>query len=364
MRDGSARDAAVERAGRKGGRASESGFRSVACAAALAVLAVACGGGSSPVSGAEPPPPPPAPYDRPEYQAISETGIYENVGDHAVARGFTPFTPSHPLFSDGAEKHRFIGLPPGTVIDTSDMNHWTFPIGTRLVKEFRLDGTLLETRLIERYGEGPDDFFFGAFVWSRDGSDAELAPDGESDVLDTPHDVPSQKQCKACHNGEAGRVLGFSALQLGREATDANDLTLEKLGALKKLSDAPESAVFAAPGDAVTARAFGYLHGNCGHCHNLHGTSWPDTQMVLRLDVEETVAEDTALFQTLVGQKAQYFRDEGIDERVAPGDPDASAVIVRMRARGSDMQMPPLATEIPDDDGIAAVSDWILSLAP
>jgi hypothetical protein len=35
-----------------------------------------------------------------------------------------------------------------------------------------------------------------------------------------------------------------------------------------------------------------------------------------------------------------------------------------MSSRGDDKQMPPLATELPDDDGIAAVSDWIATLEP
>jgi len=65
-----------------------------------------------------------------------------------------------------------------------------------------------------------------------------------------------------------------------------------------------------------------------------------------------------------VDKPVQYFREQGVDNRVAPGDPDASAVIVRMRSRGDDKQMPPLGTELPDDDGIAAVSAWIAALSP
>jgi hypothetical protein len=34
--------------------------------------------------------------------------------------------------------------------------------------------------------------------------------------------------------------------------------------------------------DPATTAALGYLHANCGHCHNQNGTSWPDTQMMLR----------------------------------------------------------------------------------
>ncbi len=60
----------------------------------------------------------------------------------------------------------------------------------------------------------------------------------------------------------------------------------------------------------------------------------------------------------------QYWRGGAITQRVAPGDPDASAVVARMSARGSKDQMPPLATEATDSTGIGKVRRWIASLPP
>ena len=102
-------------------------------------------------------------------------------------------------------------LPPGTQIDTSDMDHWVFPVGTKFFKEFSLGGVLLETRLIERYGTGPEDYWMGAFVWNADGTDAVFAPDGQNDINGTMHDAPKQKDCGLCHRGDVGpraRALG------------------------------------------------------------------------------------------------------------------------------------------------------------
>ena len=65
-------------------------------------------------------------------------------------------------------ERRWIQIPSGSQIDTSDMDHWVFPIGTKLWKEFSLGGVLLETRLIERYGDGPEDYWMGAFVWNAE----------------------------------------------------------------------------------------------------------------------------------------------------------------------------------------------------
>jgi mono/diheme cytochrome c family protein len=56
-------------------------------------------------------------------------------------------------------------------------------------------------------------------------------------------------------------------------------------------------------------------------------------------------------------------KPNGFPSRIAPGDPDASGLLARMKARGSDQQMPPLATEHVDPAGIAAVRAWIGQLS-
>jgi hypothetical protein len=324
-----------------------------------AIVLLGCGGEAAA-------PLPPAPYARPEYQRLSETGLFSDIAALKVGAGTLAFEPTHKLWSDAAAKRRWVRLPAGTKIDTTDMDHWVFPVGTKVWKEFSRDGVLLETRLIERYGEGPEDYWFGAFVWNGDGTDAALAIDGAHDVNGGTHDVPSQKDCGLCHRGEAGRVLGLSAIQLSRARGTGEGPTLADLAAMKLLSAPPESPEtgFAAPGDPQTAAALGYLHANCGHCHNLHGTSWPDTQMVLRLKVTERDPATSELYGSVVDTPLQYWRGGAITLRVAPGAPDASAILARMSARGTKDQMPSLATELTDPDGLALVRAWIAALPP
>jgi hypothetical protein len=334
---------------------------------AVCTITAACGGGSGEKPN-EPAPEPEvpesvAPYPRPDYALLSETGLYAELVGGALAGGVRDFTPEFPLWSDGADKRRWVRLPAGARIDTSDPDRWQVPVGTKFWKEFSMDGVRLETRLIERFGEGPTDFLMAAFAWRDDDSDAEvvIGGGGQSDVRGTAHDVPSEKQCRACHNGEPGRVLGFSALQL---AHDDAGLTLSELTERERLS-APldaDPADITPPGDEATRAAFGYLHANCGHCHNLNGTAWPDTQMVLRLSLSEREAEDTQLFQSVVGRRMQYFRDAEVTHRVVPGSPDESGLLIRMQRRGPQEQMPPLGTELVDDEGSAAVREWISAL--
>lgn len=336
-----------------------------ALAACLSLLGtVACGASSNEVAQEPPEAVAPTAYPRPEYQWLSETGLFDDPQDLSISRLARGFQPRFPLWSDGAQKRRWLQLPRGASIDTTEIDHWVFPIGTRLWKEFSEDGVLLETRLIERYGEGPEDYWMGAFVWETDEADAKLAADGRADLRGTSHDAPSQKQCLACHNGETGRVLGFSALQLSGARDGETGWTLAELIRKGQLSSPPEIAALPeVEAEAVHLRALGYLHGNCGHCHNSRGTAWPDTQMVLRLDLAGLTLETDRITQSVVRKKAQNFRALETPYLVLPGDPEASILIQRMRVRGPREQMPPLGTEQVDASGVAWVSDWIESLS-
>jgi len=301
----------------------------------------------------------PLPYARPAYVHLAETGLYSDPASRALAANLLPFSPNHVLWSDGAEKRRWIALPKDTQIDSQDLDHWVFPIGTRLWKEFSRGGVRLETRLIERYGSGREDFWMGTFVWNAEQTDAVFVENGQADLLGTAHDAPAQKQCWSCHQGEPGRALGFSALQL---AGAGPGMRLEALVRGDLLSHPPTRTDFHPPGEPAVAAALGYLHANCGTCHNRNGTSWPDAQMDLRLTVDDFTPAMTAAYRTTIGQGIQAWRNPAFTTRVVAGDPDRSALMFRMKARGSKDQMPSLATEMIDPAGVELVQRWIESL--
>jgi hypothetical protein len=306
----------------------------------LLILAVACGdpaGDDGPVDAApvvvfDAAVPDAGPPDATPAR-LSETRLYADFAAKEIAPDMTPFTPAYVLWSDGADKRRWIRLPPGTAIDKTDPDHWRFPVGTEVYKEFSRGGVPLETRLIRRTGEGSEDYWMGSFVWLDDGSDAVYAPDGAENIRGTDHDAPSTTRCWSCHTGEPGRVLGFSAIQQGT-----------------------------APGDDRTAAALGYLHANCGHCHSDTGIARPDTTQILRLSVAETTPQATRIYLTTVGVPLDRFHDDAATLRIAPGNPAASGIIVRMSARGDTKQMPPFATEHVDEAGTDLVRAWIASL--
>jgi hypothetical protein len=271
---------------------------------------------------------------------LSQVGLYTDLATKTLAPDLIAYEPSYALWSDGALKVRHLRLP--GPIDNSDPDHWLFPVGTVLFKEFRTPEKRLETRVIARVGSGERDYFFGAFVWRDDESDAELAWDGASNVRGTEHDVPDTKQCGTCHNGETGRVLGISAVQT---ANLALPLTVKR-------------EPYVAP-----AEALGYLHANCGHCHNPSGSSRPDTDLNLRLSVAQKLVDTTIPYQSSVNVKLQSFMGSALTLRIVPGEPEQSGVYFRMTQRGPRSQMPPIASEKVDPQGLQTVADFISGLA-
>jgi hypothetical protein len=299
-------------------------------------------------------------------QRLSETGLFI-AGSTQVRTEHLAFSPQYPLWSDGAIKRRWISLPPGTAIDATNPDAWEFPRGTKLWKEFA-HGRPVETRFIERLADGS--WRYASYVWNAQGTDAELAPTrGMTTNAEGKgrYDVPAEDDCRACHEGSAVPVLGFSTLQLSpdrdplaphAEVARAEHVDLRALVARGSLKNLPRTYIDHAPRiDAATptARAaIGYLHGNCGHCHNDLGSLAP-----LELSLSQTQSmQSTATLRSLIGESSR-FRSHGVDRRVVPGSAAGSALVVRMRSRNPLSQMPPIGTTVIDTEALALIERWI-----
>jgi hypothetical protein len=305
---------------------------------------------------------------------LQETGLYVNFATLQVNPTHLAFAPQYPLWSDGATKRRWISLPPGTAIDGSDPDVWIFPVGTRFWKEFSFNGQRVETRYLERRAGGQ--WLYAAYAWSPDGREAQLVgPRGKRRAypLDggRSHTIPGVTDCKACHQGGRSEVLGFSTLQLSPERDPAAphaELRPDPGVDLKYLTDRglliglPEDLLESTPRIAATSAteraALGYMHGNCGHCHNQHG-SLQNIGLFLRYDVESAGQPGLA---TTVGhpvKKAAPGQSPDAVLRVAPGHPDRSGLMQRVSSRYPALQMPPLGTELIDDEAVALLYRWI-----
>ncbi len=218
---------------------------------------------------------------------LSETGLYA-ADMVTIQPGVHPFKPNFALWSDGAEKRRWIALPDGSKIDTSDMDYWSFPTGTKLWKEFSRDGVRVETRLIAKQPSGT--WYAVAYHWHADQKDADAVPNGVMNASGTPHDVPNSDQCLTCHSQMPDKALGFSAIQLSHDRTDPSNTLEWTLGALIEagLLSNPPAAPFTVPGTEAQRNLFGYLHANCGTCHNPKGTQNTQTGLDMWLKVADT----------------------------------------------------------------------------
>ena len=289
---------------------------------------------------------------------LSETGLFSDVVSEALAPGVMEFAPSYELWSDGATKRRWVYLPPGTQIDSYQADFWTYPVGTKLWKEFTRDGVRVETRLIHKYAS--EAWFMSAFEWNDEGTDALAVPDGHVDARGTEHDIPDRDTCRECHDSMPDRVLGFSALQLSHAGSG---VTLDQLIEEQRLN-APPSAPPAVPGGDIERAALGYLHANCGHCHNDGGSSdaFSEVSMVLWLPGAALVQpSDTPTYTTTIGRNTES--SSGIaGQRIVPGDFENSVLYQRFVSTDPDLYMPPYGTEITDPTGRQIIEDWISTL--
>ena len=297
---------------------------------------------------------------------LSETGLFgEDM--NTLGEGVHPFSPQFALWSDGAEKRRWIWLPPDSQIDTADMNYWTFPAGTKLWKEFSRDGTRVETRLIEKQESGT--WYTVAYHWREDLSEADAVPDGVMNASGTEHDVPNADACWSCHSQQPDKALGFSAIQLAHAPVDAGDpdeLTLERLAEQNLLTSPPDAAFGFSDGWSEELRAtFGYLHANCGTCHNPRGSANSITGLDLWIKADDLTkpAEESSVYLGVVDIDIMKTDVElEATKRIDPGSLENSAIYQRFSNKGQTYSMPPLATEVTDPTGQQLLEDFILGL--
>jgi hypothetical protein len=307
---------------------------------------------------------------------LSETGLFAAGSVTEISPRATGFSPQYPLWSDGATKRRWISLPPGTAIDASNPDAWVFPVGTKLWKEFSM-GRRVETRFIEHTSDG--EWRFASYVWNGQGTDAVLAPGQGTTVAvagarNGQYKVPGEYDCRACHEGAAVPVLGFSALQLSSDrdpmaphADPAASIDLRQLVAQGLVRNLPKEILESPPRiDArspVERAALGYLHANCGNCHSVpseSGASVP-VGIVFAQQVQDSKLSVDAVRRSLI-EVSSRFRDHATPSAtrvVEPGQFDASMIAVRMKSRDSRVQMPPLGTATTDDEALALIGRWI-----
>lgn len=298
---------------------------------------------------------------------LSATGCVSPQNPSQPASGLVPYEPAAPFWSDNATKERWLAIPNGTSIAVGADGDFSFPNGTVLMKHFRVNGALVETRLLMRH---PDGEWAGyTYEWNAQRTDAALVEGGKTVGVGSPAQAwifPSGNDCLTCHTSAAGFSLSLEAAQLNHAFTyaatgrSANQLaTLDAITAFATpLGDPALQPSMPNPFDAsapLADRARAYLHTNCAQCHRPGGVA----QVAMDLRYSTLLSSSNAC-----GAPPQAG-DLGLGAGariIAPGSAASSVLVARMSTRDAH-GMPPLASSIVDDAGVALVRQWIDGLA-
>jgi uncharacterized repeat protein (TIGR03806 family) len=302
------------------------------------------GGAIYHIAPAEPSSLPPLP------RSLAATGCADPHNVTQPAADLLPYDINESFWSDGAEKERFLRLPPDGSASVDDAGNVVLPVGTVLVKNFRLQDRLVETRLLLHQADTGWSGY--SYAWDEDQSKATLL-DGalDADVGGQVWHFPSRAECAQCHAGAAGFALGLEVGQLntGHRQLDQwisagwlADFNVE----LKSLALPPS----ADEGADLDSRARSYLHVNCSYCHRPGGTS--QSTMDLRFTTHLPAAN--------VCNASPLQGDLGIAGAriLVPGDASNSVLWHRISSNG-EARMPPLASNEVDEVSAALIREWI-----
>jgi hypothetical protein len=257
------------------------------------------------------------------------------------------------------------------------VHEWSFPVGTKVWKEFSFGGRKVETRLL--WKTGADAWVFASYAWNAEGTGAALAPaEGLMRVAEVApnkyHNIPAVDQCRACHVSNRTELLGVNALQLSTdrdpnaphaEALEPGMITAQTLVDENLMAPARPELIANPP--RIAARTpderalLGYLAGNCGACHNRQsdlaplGLHWKHSDMTTR---------GADALAGLMAHRTKWQVPgvpEGESMVIDPLQPEQSAMLRRMRSRSPASQMPPMGTAVQDRDAVALVTRWLES---
>ena len=294
---------------------------------------------------------------------LSDYGCFADLAARTPMPRVEPYGLETPLFSDYAEKQRFLYVPAGTRAAYDANKAFDFPVGSALIKTFgyRQNGKFraLETRLLLRRASG---WVAIPYVWNAAGTDADLKragtripvtftdPSGQTRSIS--YAVPNQNQCKDCH------ALSGNITPIGVKARYLNhDGQLERLAAAGLLDRAPKGAPRVARWDdaraPLDARARAYLEINCAHCHNPAGAA-SNSGLFLELD-----RKDPGTFGVHKRPVAAGRGSGGRDFAIQPGHSEQSILIYRIGSTDPGIAMPELGRATVHAEGVALLRRWI-----
>lgn len=298
-------------------------------------------------------------------QKLAEFGFFTDAAGWQPNRDVKLYTLNSPLFSDYAEKYRYIYIPEGQQAVADDDGVVQFPVGSALIKSFgyKIDGKdrLLETRVMLHRADG---WIALPYVWNDAQTEATLKvagtripvrfTDPSGQVQSISYAVPNKNQCKECHS------LSGAVMPIGPKLRNLSPDTLAMLRGNNMLkapaSDHPAMPDYADKAKPLEQRARAYLDINCAHCHNRQGSA---SNSGLFLTYEETSPVHLGIGKRPV---AAGRGSGGLDFAIAPGHPEQSIMLYRLKSLEAGIAMPEVGRSLVHEEGAALLEEWIAAM--
>lgn len=296
---------------------------------------------------------------------LSEYGFFTDAAGWKPNQGVELYELNSALFTDYAEKYRYIYIPAGQQAVGQDEGMLQFPVGSALIKSFgyKIDGKdkLLETRVLLHRADG---WIALPYVWNAGQTEATLKvagtripvrfTDPSGNERDISYAVPNKNQCKECH-ALSGKVvpIGPKVRNLSHDTLDmllTNDMLEQTSGYQTPIPD------YADDGMPLKTRARAYLDINCAHCHNRQGSA---SNSGLFLTYEEDAPVHLGIGKRPV---AAGRGSGGFQFAIAPGEPDQSIMMHRLRSLEPGVAMPEVGRSLVHEEGAALLSEWIAEM--
>ena len=292
-------------------------------------------------------------------RALSEYRFFADLPGQTNAARVVPYELNTALYSDGADKLRFIYVPSGEKMDSADAGLLSFPVGSAIIKTFAFgegdDRRLIETRVLLHRADG---WVALPYKWNAEQTDATLAlaggrmPITRPDGSEISYRIPNKNQCKTCHSKD-GEVI-----PIGPKVRNMSADWLNLMIDMRYLAGAtPVERVLPlwAKRNSTVAEdvARAYLDVNCAHCHQPGGSA-SNSGLDLRWEQDDSHAIGIRKPPVAAGRGAG-----GHNVSIAPGEPDKSILLYRMRSTEAGVAMPELGRDTVDPEGVEAVRKWI-----
>ena len=314
------------------------------------------------------------------YEKLSDYGFFAaNLASLTPTERVLPYDLNTPLFSDYAEKARFVWMPEGTAASYTDDGVLDFPEGATLIKNFfyyhdegqpDAGRRIIETRLLVRQA---GEWEAHSYIWNDEQTEAHLEIVGDIKEVtwknkaglaqSVNYIVPNKNQCKGCHyNKGVQEPIGPKVRNLNRDYAyvDGPKNQLVKwaefgyLEGFEPGAEHPRVAQWDNPeSGTLHERAMAYLDINCGHCHNPRG---PANTTGLNLVADAPTDLTLGILKPTV---AAGRGTGGFDYNIVPGKPEVSILAHRMKSNEPAVMMPELGRRMVHEEGVALIEEWI-----